>query len=75
MILLAPGAVMACVLALWRSAADLSFTGQFPITDGLFSHWQVWGAATVTLKFSAMALTRYRKPDGSSDIRTLQRLQ
>ncbi len=57
--LLTPAAVMACVLTLWRLAADLSFTGQFPITDGLFSHWQVWVTVAVLLQSFAIALNRY----------------
>jgi len=57
--LLTPAAVMACVLTLWRLAADLSVTGQFPITDGLFSHWQVWVTVASTLQFSAILLNRY----------------
>jgi hypothetical protein len=59
--LLTPAAVMACVLALWRLAADLSFTGQFPITQGLFSHWQVWVTIATSLQFSAILLNRYGK--------------
>ena len=61
--LLTPGAVMACVLALWRLAADVSVTGQFPIGDGLFSHWQVWITLAGTLQFSAMLLNRYGKAE------------
>jgi hypothetical protein len=61
--LLTPAAVMACVLALWRLAADLSVTGQFPITDGLFSHWQVWLTVAATLQFSAIVLNRYGKAE------------
>jgi hypothetical protein len=61
--LLTPAAVMACVLTLWRLAADLSVTGQFPITDGLFSHWQVWLAVAATLQFSAIVLNRYGKAE------------
>jgi hypothetical protein len=57
--LLTPAAVMACVLALWRLAADLNATGQFPIGSGLFSHWQVWLAVSATLQFSAILLNRY----------------
>jgi hypothetical protein len=59
--LLTPGAVMAAVLALWRLAADLKATSQFPISDGLFSHWQVWLAAASTLQLRALALDRYGK--------------
>jgi hypothetical protein len=61
--LLTPAAVMACVLALWRLAADLSFTGQFPITDGLFSHWQVWITVAGVLEFTAILLNRYGKAE------------
>jgi len=61
--LLTPAAVMACVLTLWRLAADLNVTGQFPITDGLFSHWQVWLAVAATLQFSAIVLNRYGKAE------------
>ncbi len=61
--LLTPAAVMACVLTFWRLAADLSVTGQFPITDGLFSHWQVWLTVAVTLQFSAIVLNRYGKAE------------
>ncbi len=57
--LLTPAAVMACVLAFWRLAADLSVTGQFPIANGLFSHWQVWVTVASTLQFSAILLNRY----------------
>ncbi len=61
--LLTPAGVMACVLTLWRLAADLSFTGQFPITNGLFSHWQVWLTVAATLQFSAIVLNRYGKAE------------
>src|SRR5271170_1643060 len=59
--LLTPLAVMACVLTLWRLAADLNVTGQFPITEGLFSHWQVWVTVATALQFSAILLNRYGK--------------
>ncbi len=59
--LLIPAAVMAYVLAGWRVAADLNLTSQFPITDGLFSHWQVWGAGAAVLNALAILLNRYGK--------------
>src|SRR5580700_2561291 len=61
--LLTPAAVMACALAFWRLAADLNVTGQFPIPDGLFSHWQVWLTLGVSLQFCAPLLNRYGKPE------------
>ena len=60
--LLTPAAVMACVLAFWRLAADLNATGQFPIPSGLFSHWQVWLTLAASLQFCATQLNRYGKP-------------
>jgi hypothetical protein len=59
--LLTPAAVMAFVLACWRLAADLRLTGQFPITEGLFSHWQVWLAAAAVVQLGAITLNRYGK--------------
>jgi hypothetical protein len=61
--LLTPAAVMACVLAFWRLAADLNATGQFPIPNGFFSHWQIWLTLAVSLQFCAIRLNRYGKPD------------
>jgi hypothetical protein len=60
--LLTPAAVMACVLAFWRLAADLNATGQFPIPSGLFSHWQIWLTLAASLQFCATRLNRYGKP-------------
>ena len=61
--LITPAGVMALVLAFWRLAADLKFTGEFPIADGLFSHWQIWMAAGVALHSCAILLNRYGKPE------------
>jgi|SRR5579871_2580283 len=61
--LLTPAAVMACVLAFWRLSADLKVTNQFPITDGLFSHWQVWISGAAVLQLFAVVLNRYGNPE------------
>jgi len=61
--LLTPGALMACALAFWRLAADLKAAGQFPIADGLFSHWQVWLTLAASLQVCATLLNRYGKPE------------
>lgn len=63
--LLTPAALMACALAAWRLAADLQATGQFPISNGLFSHWQVWLTLAGSLQFCATLLNRYGKPEPS----------
>jgi hypothetical protein len=57
--LLTPAALIASVLALWRVAADLKFTNSFAIPSGLFSHWQVWLAASVLLQLCSRVLNRY----------------
>jgi hypothetical protein len=54
--LLSPAAVIALVLGLWRVTADPGWTEMFPITGGLFSHWQVWIALAIGLKLAAAAL-------------------
>jgi hypothetical protein len=59
--LLIPAAVMAYVLVLWRLAADLTIAGQFPISSGLFSHWQVWLTLAASLQLCATGLNRYGK--------------
>jgi hypothetical protein len=56
---LTPAALMAGALALWRIGTDMSITGQFPIAEGLFSHWQIWFAVSIGLQALAVALSRY----------------
>ncbi len=57
--LLAPAALCACALALWRIASDLGVAGEFAITQGLFSHWQVWLGCSALLQFVSIGLNRY----------------
>jgi hypothetical protein len=57
--LLTPAAVSACVLAFWRLTADFNATGAFPISNGLFSHWQVWLAGGAGLQLTSFFLNRY----------------
>ena len=70
--LLTPGAVMASALGLWRLAADMKWTGEFAISSGLFSHWQVWLGAALALQLCARLLNRYAKggdpPDAAASI-------
>ena len=54
---------MASVLALWRLAADVKFTGAFPISDGIFSHWQTWLVAAIALRSGEVLLNRYGKTE------------
>jgi hypothetical protein len=51
--LLTPAAVIALVMGLWRVSADLGWTEEFLITNGFFSHWQVWIALAIALQVAA----------------------
>jgi hypothetical protein len=64
--LLTPAALMAFALAFWRFGADMNWTGRFAIPDGLFSHWQVWGAMGITIEACAVALARYGRGKGAA---------
>jgi hypothetical protein len=59
--LLTPAAMMADVLAGWRLLADLNIARTFPITEGFYSHWQVWVVAAAVLHLGAILLNRYGK--------------
>jgi hypothetical protein len=64
--LLTPAAVMASVLGMWRLAADMKWTGEFGISSGMFSHWQVWLLCAAALVIGAWRLNRYaRGHDGA----------
>ena len=57
--LLTPAAVMAAVLGVWRICSDIGLSGEFGISQGVFSHWQVWMAVAAILELLAIALNRY----------------
>ncbi|MBM3810236.1 MAG: hypothetical protein FJW20_01245 [Acidimicrobiia bacterium] len=57
--LLTPASLMAGALAFWRLAADMQWTSEFAISDGLFSHWLVWLGMAVGLLLTATRLNRY----------------
>jgi len=57
--LMTPAAVMASALGLWRLTADMKLTGEFGISTGLFSHWQVWMVFAALLQGGAWVLNRY----------------
>lgn len=59
-ILLTPAALIALVFAVWRFTADLGWTEAFVISDGFFSHWQVWMALAVALKWTGSQLQTAR---------------
>jgi hypothetical protein len=56
--LLTPAALLAFTMAFWRMAADLHWTGEFFISDGILSHWQTWLAGAGILLGAASLLNR-----------------
>ena len=56
--LLTPMALMAWALGGWRLLADMQWTSEFAIREGMFSHWQVWFALAVAVQFAAFLLGR-----------------
>jgi hypothetical protein len=62
--ILNPASVFALALGLWRLGADLGLTSPFALSDGPFSHWQVWMFAAGGLQAIGFAL---RKRCGSAD--------
>jgi len=64
--LLTPAGVLSFCLAVWRIAADLSWTNSFAIPSGLFSHWQVWLVAAALLQACAHVLNRYGRGEDTA---------
>jgi hypothetical protein len=61
--MLSPAAAISLVLGFWRLGADLGWTGKFAISEGLFSHWQVWLAMAIVLEaLSSTILRNGQKP-------------
>lgn len=54
-------AVSCLMLALWRLTSDLGWTGEFVVSDGFLSHWQVWMALTIVFGAIGVRLSRYSR--------------
>jgi hypothetical protein len=57
--LLTPCALVAFTMTFWSIAADMRWTSSFFLSDGLFSHWQMWLASAAVLLLSARVLAQY----------------
>lgn len=49
------------ILAVWRLGADLEWFGPFVISDGFFSHGQVWLASAIFVQYASWRMKRYSK--------------
>ena len=56
---LTPVAVIALAFGLWRLGMDVGWTEDFVISNGLFSHWQVWIALALALQALASTFSRH----------------
>lgn len=65
--LINPIAVAGYTLAAWRLGSDLSWTGEFFISSGLLSHWQVWLALAIGAQIGGAYLNR-SMPETSSNL-------
>ncbi len=65
-------AVASLTLGLWRLGGDLNLAENFFIGRWFFSHWQVWIALAVALKFGHVSLDRTlaRVPAGKEHARS-----
>ncbi|MFL6451457.1 MAG: hypothetical protein ACJ746_27835 [Bryobacteraceae bacterium] len=57
--LFAPCALLAFTICIWSFAAELGLVGQFYVTAGIFSHWQVWLCLAAILLLGARLLGNY----------------
>ena len=65
--LMTPGTLMMFVMAMWRIGADVGIATEFPITDGVWQHWQMWIAATALSHLVSVLLNRYGR-DGEMGV-------
>lgn len=64
---LTPAAVVCGVLGLWRLTSDLGWTASFAISNGVFSHWQVWIMMAIGMKMTGSMITRASAEERDND--------
>jgi hypothetical protein len=57
--LFTPSALLAFTICFWSFAAELGLVGQFYVTTGIFSHWQIWFFTALLLLLGARLLASY----------------
>ncbi len=65
-LMLLPMSLIGYVFAAWRVGADLDWAGDFFISQGLLSRWQVWLALGAAAQFAANYLNRFARRSGSA---------
>jgi hypothetical protein len=46
-------------LGFWRVSTDLGWAGDFVVSSGIMSHWQIWIGAAAAIQYAAWRLLRY----------------
>jgi hypothetical protein len=65
--LMTPATLMMFVMAMWRIGADVGIATEFPITEGVWQHWQMWIAAAGISHMVSVLLNRYGR-DGEMGV-------
>jgi hypothetical protein len=66
-VLLTPLSLGAFTMGFWSIAAGLGWTGDFAISSGVLSHWEVWLTGAALLLLVARLLNRYGEGDQAFD--------
>jgi len=66
--LLSPASLVAFVLGVWSLCADMGWTGEFGIRQGIFSRWHTWLIISIVLQATALVLNRYGNAEGETSI-------
>ena len=64
---LRPAELVALACGIWRLGIDLGWTQDFFVSQGLFSHWQVWLLLAFAMIAAAGFLARQGRPWDESD--------
>ncbi len=54
-----PAVLTTYVLGFWALGAEIKLAGKFSIASGVFSHWQSWMIAGLSLNAATLSLNRY----------------
>ena len=62
-------AVASFILGVWILCSDMGWAGAFPLTQGFFSHWQIWMALGICTQLAAFRLSRGRAQIKSATVK------
>jgi len=65
--LLTPAFALILAMTLWRLGQDLGFANNFFVSEGVWSHWQVWLALAVAVQALSIRLNRKARARARQD--------